>query len=173
MTLAYRDAPRRGEHPHPPPPADPLTLRMAQTMAEMAANGAGPNFADMISHGFTAAEIAECGDAARHLATSMQSRPGKAHPAIADAATINAMARKAAAGVFTDPPRVPFAHFTDEARGAWEAFCFSLSAMRIDRWAGQETRVSSRLNLFVEAAGFDERTRVAMHRAVFDTGRPA
>lgn len=144
-----------GAKPHP------RLVAMAEVFAECAANGPGADFRDLVDRDFTVAEISEYAPGARELAKSMIIRRIDTASALR-ADGINEAVAAARRGEFSRPPHEVMGRVIrskpdrDRAQDLWSAYCFALSASRIDPWPGQRARTIERLQRYLVAAGLDD-----------------
>jgi hypothetical protein len=148
VNMQGRSSGRPSAQPRPTWPEAPLTVDpdkmhpRAVAMAEAMRAGA-MTFRDLGAEGFTTAEIAEFRNEAVALAKALSTRqvtPG--------ADRLSEMIAKALAAIANQLPHPKGAAETQAAVVAWNRYCASVSAYRLDPWPSQRERCIDLLRLY-------------------------
>ncbi len=126
----------RADHPFPDEDVHPRATEMADAMLDIAARGwGGASVADLVQHGFTAAEVTEHHPAAKKLADARFVSVQRPAPDLAPD-----VVRKALEAVAYRPPMPRGATATQAYTIDWSAYCRAVAALRLDPSPGQRER---------------------------------
>lgn len=147
--IAYAVSTRPSRHVRPELPEGmgtphPRAVELADAMLDIAALGHGVSFKDLISAGFTAAEIVEFNREADRLATARRERQLTIRPDLA--ADIKLKLREAHCG------HLPLPRDTEETQPLvilWGSYCAARAAYRLDPTEAQRQRCLDLANAYL------------------------